>query len=74
MRQWGTVGSVLAFATVIGAIAVALGIEHNMQSEFVDASGKLDLLYCAQIFASWFALALLPAGAVAWLIRRLRSG
>jgi phosphate/sulfate permease len=63
---------VVLFAAVVASIALALGLQHNTQSEFVDESGQLDVFYCAQIFFSWFFMALLAGAALAWSVLRLR--
>jgi hypothetical protein len=62
-----------------GGVALWLGLHHNSQGEFFIAdTGRLDIRYCALVFAAWFAIAgvaaLLAALAVRGIVRVFRRG
>jgi hypothetical protein len=48
----------LIFSTIAGIITgsvfLTVGIDHNAQSEFVSTSTGTDLIYCAELFGTWF--------------------
>jgi hypothetical protein len=56
----------LTIGAVVGAVALTLGLQHNVQGEFIDtATGRIDVVYCALVFGFWFLLASVTVAAVA---------
>lgn len=63
--------SVIA-GVVLGAVMLALGIQHNTQGEFISDTGSYDLRYCVLIFGAWFVVGA-ALGGVGHLLARLVS-
>lgn len=62
------VATALAIGVAVGAFALAVGLEHNSQGEFIDtATGNVDIVYCALVFGTWFVLASFSTAAIAGL-------
>lgn len=47
------------------AAALTIGMRHNPQGEFYDLStGRVDVAYCATLFAGWFV----PTAGIAYIV------